>query len=315
MGKINPKFHGLSQFQAPLNFELAGKHFHFVMDDGREYSFNFLDGEVVQWAGKGEPYIWDTYECLKADETTFFVHIQPNSNRSVRYAWIIDTAQRLVTEVFIEEDTDPIAGVMKVTPFFGAIKVPGRELPEARHHFSSRMVGKHIFWHYNPAFSLQHIYHSETSIRADSGVDKNGNRIIPRTLYDDELHSPDPEIRKYAEERVKAYEERETYYPFYEEPCFHIWINDHLNLLGFAEEIMIRRDPEHTHGGGGIILLQDIERVVDFGLCFSRQDYCMATAYGEENEDFDPLDTEPTPYDWTEVTAFPSIHWDVKDKD
>ena len=35
MGKVNPKFIGLSQYKAPFCYELAGKHFHIIMDDGR----------------------------------------------------------------------------------------------------------------------------------------------------------------------------------------------------------------------------------------------------------------------------------------
>ena len=32
-----PKFDPLLQFRAPYNYELAGKHYQFVMDDGNEY--------------------------------------------------------------------------------------------------------------------------------------------------------------------------------------------------------------------------------------------------------------------------------------
>ncbi|MBQ3880541.1 MAG: MoaF N-terminal domain-containing protein, partial [Oscillospiraceae bacterium] len=97
MGKINRKFIGLSQFRGPFCFELAGKHFHFVLDDGREYSLFFPDGETVQWAEKGKPYLWDSYECLKGDDTTYFVTYQPSGMERFRFNWIIDTAQRLVT--------------------------------------------------------------------------------------------------------------------------------------------------------------------------------------------------------------------------
>ena len=34
MGKVNRKFYGLSQYRGPLCYELAGKKFRLVMDDG-----------------------------------------------------------------------------------------------------------------------------------------------------------------------------------------------------------------------------------------------------------------------------------------
>ena len=55
MGKVNPKYIGLSQYKAAFCHELGGKHFHLVLDDGDELSLNFLDGENLQWTeNKGE---------------------------------------------------------------------------------------------------------------------------------------------------------------------------------------------------------------------------------------------------------------------
>lgn len=314
MAKTNPRFFGLSQYRAPFNYELSGRHFHFVLDDGREYSMYFLDGENLQWAAKGQPYQWESYECLKGDETTFFVHFAPAAQQMIHYSFIIDTAQRLVTMVTMEEGTSEYPRLIRVTPYFGAIRVPGRELPANRHSFSDRMAGRHIFWHYNPGFTLQHIYHTPDCIRADSGVDADGKQITPAMLYEKELNSPDPELRREAQEKIDIYARRAEYYPFYEEPSFHIRINERLNLLCFVEEIMISADPEHQNGGGGILLLQDIERVVDYGLCFNRNEYYMVTAYGEENEDKDPLDTKPSPYDWSHLTSMPSVSRNREEK-
>ena len=51
-----PKFDPLLQFRAPYNYELAGKHYQFVMDDGNEYYVNFLDEENLQWVENKNPY-------------------------------------------------------------------------------------------------------------------------------------------------------------------------------------------------------------------------------------------------------------------
>ena len=66
-------------------------------------------------------------------------------------------------------------------------------------------------------------------------------------------------------------------------------------------------------GGGGILLLQEIDRVTDVGLSFCAGEYYMCTAYGEENEIPDPLDTAESPYDWSVLESMPSIRWPVEE--
>lgn len=311
MGEVNPKFIGLSQFKVPFNYELAGKQFHFVMDCGKEYVVKFTDGEVVEYAERGKPFVWDTYQCLKGDETTYLVLIEPASGKGlIHYNLVIDTEGRLVTAVLMEEGYDPdYPRLIRTTPFFGAIKLPGRDLPKKRHHLDDRMVGRHIVWHYNPGFSIEHIYHTPICVRAD--VERTANMEAMRADMERRLHSEDPEIREAAEKAMEGYRRRREYYPFYEEECFHIYINDHLNLFCFLEENMNRLDPERHGGGGGILLLQDIERVIDMGVCFSAGEYYMCTAYGDENNVQKELDTIESPYDWSKFEAMPSIYWEI----
>ena len=314
MGKINRKFIGLSQYRAPLCHELAGKHFHIVMDEGKEYSLYFLDGENLQIAEKGQTYIWESYECLKADDTTYFVHIMPTAGKGlINHTWVLDTAQRLVTFVLMEEAFDPkYPRLIRVIPYFGAIKVPGEPLPTIRHHLSARMAGRHIKWHYTPGMNLQHIYYSPIAVRASSGPEQTYEEAM-RSRLEKQFASDDPEVVRQAEETFARMMKRQEWYPFYEEPCFHIWISEGMNLFCFIEENMIRRSPSKSDGGGGILLLQDTERVVDYGLSFCAGEYYLCTAYGDENEDGDPLDNAESPYDWSKLRAMPSIHWEIED--
>ena len=313
MGKVNPKFIGFSQFKMPNTFELTGKTFRIVMDEGKEYTMHFLDGENVQIAEKGQPFIWESYEALKGDDATFFVHIMPTSGKGlINHTWVLDTAQRLVTFVLMEEGFDPeYPRLIRTTPFFGAIRVPGRELPTTRHHLSSRMVGHHIYWHYNPGFSIQHIYHSPNCIRASAGSMALRDEMMRQ--YEKQIETGTPEERAQAEAALKRLRERARDYPFYEEECFHIWINDHLNLFCFLEENMTLRIGNHDQGGGGILLLQDTERLIDVGLSFCAGEYYLCSAFGDENEDGDPLDTAESPYDWSKLHSMPSIRWPVED--
>ena len=302
MGKANRKFKTLAQYKTPFNYELSGKHFHIFLDNGSEYSLFFLDGENLQYAKKGENYIWDSYECMKGDDTTYFVHVKPlEFEGKVNHNWIIDTAQNLVTLVITEEGVIPASErLIRVTPIFGAIKVQGRKLNEKRHAFSDRMVGKHIYWYYNPGFSIQHIYHKPTLYRLPH-YDVEGTK----KKYEAET---DPEERARLAAMLDRFERTKESYPFCEEPCFHITINENLNLFCFVEENETLKDPLKAIGGGGLLLLQDIERLTDIGLGFSLGEAYMLSAFGVENEDCDEVDSLISPYDQTKLETIPCIY-------
>jgi len=303
------QFYGLSQYKGPFNYELSGKHFRLVMDDGREFSLNFTDGENLQWAGKGEAYRWDTYEAMKGDDTTYFVYVRPAVGEGkLVWVFILDTLQSLVTMVVIEEGKVPEWPQLEtITPYFGAIKVPGRALPGIRHHLSDRMAGHGIYWYYNPGKSLQHLYHGASNVRADSGPGRN----ILDDIRDKIAETSDAQEKEQLQAELKVWEASTATYPIFDEPAFHIWINDHLNLFGFLEENKMLYYPDHV-GGGGILLLQDIERLVDIGLCYNRNDYYMLTAYGREETRHDPLMDVETPYDWSVLRGMPSLKWPVE---
>ena len=317
MGKVNRKFIGLSQYKGPFCYELAGKRFRLVMDNGNVFALSFLDEKSLQWSENDKPPRTDDYHCMKGDDTTYLVNVLlPEDQGRLAYNWILDTEQRLVTMDIMERHYEPgLDRLVRNTPYFGAMEVPGLPLPEIRHHLSTRMVGGHIFWHYNPGHVLQHIYHSPHAIRASTGdglTPVETQRIRMKYL----LESPNPEDRAEAERSIEEYRQREAYYPIFEEPCFHVWIKENLNLFCFVEEIMCRRSPNHDQGGGGILLLQDMERLLEVGVCFNFQENYMVSAYGDSNENGDPFDTLPTPYEeeWKILTSVPSIHWEISEE-
>lgn len=297
-----PKYKPLEQYRAPFNYELAGKNFHLVMDDGSELSLIFMDGENLQWAEKGKPYVWESYECLKADDTTYFVHVSPAKDAGkVQYCLIIDLLQDLVTQVkTIEHDIPEYPRLMRVLTLFGAIKVPGHPLPEKRHFFNNTMAGRRITWHYNPGFSMQHIYFKPTFYRLPQYNVEGINRAYEMTT--------DPEEKARRKVYVDRFERCMKTYPFCEEPCFHITINDHLNLFAFCEENENVYDPLHLVGGGGIILLQDIDRLTDVGLSYTAGEYYMITAYGVESFVPDEVESLEAPYDNTKLQTMPDIY-------
>lgn len=306
MSKVNRKFIGFSQFKAPFNYELAGKNFHLVMDDGKAYSLNFVDGETLEWAEIGQNCAWDAYECMKGDDTTYFVHVQPKAYEGkVNHSWIIDLAQNLVTLVITEEGVIPAAArLIRVTPVFGAIKLPGCPLNKNRHSFTDRMVGKHILWHYSPGFAIQHIYHTPFLYR----LPKFDMATFRKRFEDKSGNVTDPEDLEKIAKRQAYYDRTKDTYPICEEPSFHIRISDNMNLFCFCEENEVLMDPEQAIGGGGLILLQDIERLTDVGLSYCLGEYYMVTAFGEENEEGDPVDNVASPYDQTKLQTMPCIY-------
>ena len=62
MGKVNRKFYGLSQYRGPFCYELAGKQFRLVMDDGKSFSLRFSDEKSLQWSGSDMPPRTDGYQ-------------------------------------------------------------------------------------------------------------------------------------------------------------------------------------------------------------------------------------------------------------
>jgi len=298
MSKYNP----LEQYRAPLNFELAGKSFHLVMDDGSELSLLFLDGENLQWAEKGKAFVWDTYSCLKADDTTYFIYVAPAVHEGrIRYSLILDLLQNLVTEVkFLKETMPEDPRLMKVIPLFGAIKLPGRELPEKRHFFTDRMAGRRITWHYNPGFAIQHIYYRPTLYRLPA--------FDLEAAKKDYEECSDPDEKERLLDKVVRLTRGIKDYPFAEEPCFHITVNDHLNLFCFCEENEYLYDPERAMGGGGLLLLQDIDRLIDVGLGYGCTDFFLLSAYGVEGFEPDPVESREAPYDESVLRTIPCIY-------
>ena len=308
-------FTGLSQFRLPYCYELSGKKFHIVMDSKAEYLMDFVNDDTVLIAEEGQQAVYENYECLKGDERTYLVHWTPKKHEGkINCALVLDLRQRLVTFVHFETGYDPkYPRLIRVIPYFGAIKVPGEALPAKRHHLSARMAGRHIKWYYTPEMNLQHIYHSPIAVRASSGPEQTYDEAM-RSRLEKKFRSDDPKERREAEETWERMMKRKEWYPFYEEPCFHIFISDSMNLFCFVEENMIRRSPNGSEGGGGILLLQEIDRCVDVGVSFNAEEFYMVSAFGIENEIEDPLDTAESPFDWSLITSMPSIRWEIPEE-
>jgi hypothetical protein len=245
-------FKNTSRYVTEFDFDLAGRSFDLVMDNGREYVANFLSGEIVMWAEKGQPFGWEKYQCLKADDSTFFVNMELFGQplRTCR-TLVLDLANSLVTLHLAVQGGIPYRPRMvETTIVFGAIRQPGRDLPFVRHGYTADLVGKKVTWTYSSGFINTHIYTSETCYRI-------------RPLFQPPAAVPPTPAEL---ERKQAEEEKWKGF-FYEEPAHFVRIKEGIYLCSFIEENMNKKD--NSTGGNNLLLLANLKEGFDVGRTFS----------------------------------------------
>jgi hypothetical protein len=246
-----PKFESTDKYVTKFEYELAGKTFDLIMDNGYEYVANFLSGDIVMWAEKGEPFRWEKYSCLKSDDTTYFVVMQLFGQplRTCR-TLILDLENSLVTMHVAKQGGIPNRPRMvQVEIIFGAISRPGQTLPLKRHSYTADLVGKKINWTYSSGFVNTHIYISEMYYRS---------RAIKRPPLPADITPEQSAKIKAGEERAKEF--------LYEEPIRCVKIKDNCYLCSGIEENMNRLD--NSSGGNNLLILSNMKEGFDVGRTF-----------------------------------------------
>ena len=264
----------LSKWKSPFCFELAGQTFHLVMDDGHEYLLNFVSGEIVMWSERGEPARWEHYECLKGDETTYFINAEMHGFKYRTGATLVlDTEQRLVTMLIATHGENPKHPFMVTQRFiFGAIKMDGEELPRKRHGYTMDMAGTRITWAYDERFVVTHVYYHPNYYRM----------------------GPMAASRQLTPEQIAAREKNPT-----DEPSTYIKIKENLYLFSFNEKTHFLRE-----GGNGndMTLLIDTARMHDVGRSFGLDgrtripENYMFSAIGTWAESDGEIENKPSAY-------------------
>ncbi len=279
-----PIFESTDKYVAKFEYELAGKNFNLVMDNGYEYVVSFLSGEILMWAESGEPFRWEKYHCLKSDDTTYFVNMEVFGQplRTCR-TMILDLESSLVTLHIAKQGGIPNRPRMVQTEIiFGAIGQPGRPLPVRRHGYTAELVGKKVNWTYSSGFVNTHIYISETYCRA---------RAIKRPELSDDL-TPEQKAK------IKADLEKEKVW-IYEEPIKCVKIKDCMYLCSFIEENMNKRD--NSIGGNNLLTLSNMKEGFDIGRTFclnvsQQPESGMFIAYGSFTDEDTEIEHTPSPY-------------------
>ena len=283
-------YEGMSQYRPPLCFELVGKDLTLIMDNGFDYQLKFLDREKLifgQVGGDSDVY---KYDCLKAEDDTYFVNLSMTGDavKSVN-TFIIDMEQSLITWVNAKMGHNPRLPKQPSTEFvFGAMKKEDGTLPTIRHGYTSDMIGKAIHWRYG-TLDVVHVYSSERYYRL----------TMPKEEIE-RMRQANPEAFAAAE----AARQRDgggmggfnmTY--VYEEPSDYVKIKDGIYVFSMTEAMMNRKRGQ----GNNLLFLMNLNRMYDVGRSFGHngegnpENYTYG-AYGEYYDASDLLAKQSTEY-------------------
>ncbi len=156
----------ITQYAQPKNFELFGREFKFVFDEGTETgeaTVNLSNDGWCYWSIKdGELTGKDWYECRKADDFTYLLTIGGYTKDIPKYnvTFVIDVQNGLVTMQLCTVGKNPKSRyIQDVTFAFGYIYHEGAEPPKTRHGYTDEPVGSAITWTYSTRHVYTHVYY------------------------------------------------------------------------------------------------------------------------------------------------------------
>jgi hypothetical protein len=237
---------GISQYDLPQNYELAGKKFEFAMDDGIDYTLNFIDKTTLEWNFAGEqPSKASGYLCGKGDDTTYLVSYElAGAAKRSNHTWVIDLENQLVTRIVAVVGDNPRYEYL-ITPkyTFGAIKREGEEVkPYPRHGFTDDITGNIVQWTYGAEMATVHVYYCSDFYRITYPPERASSQVFNEAMA--KLPSSD-------------------------EPTAYIKIKDGIDLFSLTEANM-----EKVLGGAmpfrsnTMAFLQNYKRVYQIGRAF-----------------------------------------------
>jgi len=275
----------IEQYCPPLCFELAGRKYELVMDDGYDFILNFIDEKTVEWNKVGEDAQTAEYKCLKGDDTTYLVSYElAGVVQRVNHTFVIDMENMLVTRIIARIGQNPRYPYLVDTEFcFGAIRREGAELTFKRHGFTSDMIGTAVQWTYSSGLTTVHVYYCANFYR---------------------LTSPQGGVTKETEADW-AFTEMMKAVPSTDEPTFYIKIKDGMYLVSLTEQ----NNEKLTQGrfrfrSNTLCFLQNYKRLYQVGRAFGTSTTpegdintnIMIGAYGKFVEVDPSFFTDPNPY-------------------
>lgn len=275
-----PVFEGMSQFRPPLCFELVGQTVELCLDNGYDYQLFFKDRKALTFGKAEEEKKEYAYDCLKVDDTTYFVNFEMTGvTPRTGATFVLDTEQSLVTANFTTIGVNPKYPKMPYPRIiFGGIKKADGTVPTIRHGYTTDLVGKAIRWSYG-TFAVVHVYSSE--------------RYYRLTIAREDLIGREPRDPEAARERQRRDEMR-----LYEEPGDYIKIKEGIYIFNANEEMGCRERGQ----GNNLFFLMNLNRMHDVGRSFGHagdtglpENYTYG-AFGKYYDASDILARESTEY-------------------
>ena len=140
---------------------LEGKVLKIVTDDGPVLTYTFKAGRRLTLVEDSASAIEAGYGALTLKDIILFSHMIPKTQKG--FIVIIDLKTNLTTvfEVWFSgyKDLREIQRQM----YYGYVEVPGREVPEKRHHLTNRIEGKGFYWKQDTGIETLELYPSIVS--------------------------------------------------------------------------------------------------------------------------------------------------------
>ena len=151
---------GEGEYAFPYAESLIGKSFRFEFSEGRIVTYHFESLHTLIWEENGEEHS-EYYQGHEPEQGIYFVqHVCKGSVPPQAHTLVIDAEKGLVTLCEAKFGNGIEAREVAHRFFFGCIA--GSPDPGYRHHFTSRLVGKAIYWTYHEGMPpIKHIYSSE----------------------------------------------------------------------------------------------------------------------------------------------------------
>ena len=237
----------LSVFRPPLVYELSGRKFTLVFDDGYDRNLVFKDRKTLSFGTAGEEKVY-AYECLKAADRCYFVNFEdPALRPRLGITLVLDLEQDLVTMALARLYTNPkIPGIPSDEYVFGAILREDGTVPTVRHGYTEELRGISISWNYGN-FDIAHVYASEHYYRVSFSA-----RGLARA------YRGRPELRRGMGDRTPSPQD------IYEDYLTPIKIRDRIYLVGLLETVKARKQGH----GNSILVLMNLDEMHDVGRSF-----------------------------------------------
>ena len=283
----------INQYTPPMSYELAGKEFQLVMDDGYDMFLRFTDGTHLIWGYAGQEGQAAEYLCAKGDETTYLLSFEvagaPSITQRENYAFVLDLENSLVTRVYSKIGENPRYPYL-ITPKyeFGAIPKADGSLEFRRHGFTSDLIGTVVQWVYGTQMTTVHCYYCADYYRI----------TYPR----------DPEHEAAQQRKLADLNDMVHMLPSSDEPVRYIKIKENMYLFSLAEanmEKLVGSAGKTEFRSNTMAFLQNYRRMYLVGRAFGtstfpegdKPTHIMYGAYGRFVDDIpqDFIDA-PNPY-------------------